>query len=331
MTIKPITDPRLKYPNSEKAMRVTNNKTVWRCVDWGSDKAEERFKRGKNRHDPYIVNMALGTNGIYMNDDDLDLENDDRPCVFRGLGKSPHIHKCIEKEIPFMYIDTGYFGNGLRKQWHRVAFNNLQTLNHRSFVEVNHILKDGLGMKNFKDIFHNRFPKIMGCSYDDFKVEECERGDKILVVPPSQKVFNHFGGDAKEYTDKLIEKIKTITDREVEVREKVGRSERLNFSVQDQLRTGEYHCLVTFNSIASIESVLVGMPAIVLGPNAGEKLSETKLENIEEPYYPDFNTIRNHIFYLSLCQFTSEEMQSIVTKRTIELLQGDQKPNNFKL
>jgi hypothetical protein len=46
MTIKPITDPRLKYPNSEKAMRVTNNKTVWRCVDWGSDKAEERFKRG---------------------------------------------------------------------------------------------------------------------------------------------------------------------------------------------------------------------------------------------------------------------------------------------
>jgi hypothetical protein len=39
MTIKPITDPRLKYPNSEKAMRVTNNKTVWRCVDWGSDKS----------------------------------------------------------------------------------------------------------------------------------------------------------------------------------------------------------------------------------------------------------------------------------------------------
>jgi hypothetical protein len=311
---------------------IINNKTVYRCVDWGSNKAEERFNKGKNRHDPYIVSMSIGTNGIYMNDEKLDLENDDRPCVFRGLGKSPHIHKCIEKGIPFMYIDTGYFGNGVKKkQWHRIAFNNLQTLNHRSFVEVNHILKDGLGMKNFKDIFHNRFPKIMGCSYDNFKIEKCIRGDKILVVPPSQKVFNHFGGDAKEYTDKLIEKIKTITDRKVEVREKVGRSERLNFTVQDQLRTGDYHCLVTFNSIASIESVLVGMPAIILGPNAGEKLSETKLENIEEPFYPDFNTIRDHIFYLSLCQFTSEEMQSVVTKRTIELLQGDQKPNNFKL
>ena len=324
-------NPHLKYPHSEKALKTTNNKTVWRCVDWGKDKAQERFERGKNRHDPYIVNMALGTNGIYMNDDDLDLENDDRPCVFRGLGKSPHIHKCIEKGIPFMYIDTGYFGNGVRKEWHRVAYNNLQTLNHKTFNEINHILRDGLGNNHLKNIFNNRFPKIMGCRYEQFKINECKRGDKILIVPPSQKVFNHFGGDAKDYTDKLIEKIKTITDREMEVREKIGRSDRLNFTVQDQLRTGKYHCLVTFNSIASIESVLVGMPAIVLGPNAGECLSETKLENINEPYYPDFNKIREHIFYLSCCQFTSEEMQSIVTKRTIELLQGDQKPNNFKL
>src|SRR5210317_1120823 len=145
-------NPHINYPTSTKYMQRTNNKTVWRCVDWGSDKAEERFKKGKNRHDPYIVNMALGTNGVYMNDELLDLENDDRPCVFRGLGKSPHIHKCIEKGIPFMYIDTGYFGNGLRKQWHRIAYNNLQTLNHRSFVEVNHILKEGLGQKNVKEV-----------------------------------------------------------------------------------------------------------------------------------------------------------------------------------
>jgi len=78
----------------------TNNKTVWRCVDWGSDKAQERFEGGKNRADPYILNMSMGTNGIYMNDEKLDLENDDRPCVFRGLGKSPHINKCIEKKYP---------------------------------------------------------------------------------------------------------------------------------------------------------------------------------------------------------------------------------------
>ena len=326
-----IDNPHSKYPTSTKYMQRTNNKTVWRCVDWGTDKADERFEKGKNRHDPYIVNMALGTNGVYMNDDNLDLENDNRPCVFRGLGKSPHIHKCIEKEIPFMYIDTGYFGNGVRKKWHRIAYNNLQTLNHRSYEETRRLLLDGLGNKNFKDIVQNKFKQIMNCEWEDLQVEKVQRGPKILIVPPSQKVFNHFGGDAEDYTNKLVEKIKTLTDKEIEIRHKAGRSERLGFSVQDQLRTGEYHCIVTFNSIASIESVLVGMPAIVLGPNAGECLSETKLENIENPYYPDLRKIREHIFYLSCCQFTSEEMQSIVTKRTIEILQGDQKPNIFKL
>ena len=323
----------MNNPNrgSTKEMQKHNNKTVWRCVDWGSDKGQERFEKGKNRHDPYIVNMALGTNGVYMNDEKLDLENDNRPCVFRGLGKSPHIHKCIEKRIDFMYIDTGYFGNGVRKKWHRIAYNNLQTLNHHSYSEVRRRLLDGLGNKNFKDITKNRYEEIMGCEWENLQVEKVNRGKKILVVPPSQKVFNHFGGDAKDYTDKLVEKIKTLTDRPIEVREKLGRAQRLNFTVQDQLRSGEYHCLVTFNSIASIESVLVGMPAIVLGPNAGECLSETKLEKIETPYYPDLQKIREHIFYLSCCQFTSEEMQSIVTKRTIEILQGDQAPNNFKL
>lgn len=302
-----------------------------RAVDWSTKKADDREKVGRNRSDPYIVAWGQGINGFeYVREENLDLDNNNSPCIFRGLGMSPYIHKCIENEIDFYYIDTGYFGNKLTKKWHRVAFNNLQTLNHISFIEANHILKDGLGMKNFKDIFHNRFPKIMGCSYDDFKVEECKRGDKILIVPPSQKVFNHFGGDAKEYIDKLIEKIKTITDRKIEVREKVSRSERLKFTLQDQLRTGEYHCLVTFNSIASIESVLVGMPAIVLGPNAGEKLSETKLDNIEKPFYSDFNTIRDHIYYLSLCQFEIEEMANGRAFDIIKKLQGNQKPRIFK-
>jgi len=309
----------------------TNNKTVWRCVDWGSDKAQERFEGGKNRADPYILNMSMGTNGIYMNDEKLDLENDDRPCVFRGLGKSPHINKCIEKKIPFMYIDTGYFGNGPRKQWHRVAYNNLQTLNHRSFDETKKLLVDGLGNAKSKHMINNRFPEIMGCDYKKYKPTKTSRGAKILVVPPSQKVFNHFGADAKQYTDNLVEKLKKLTDREIEVREKLGRSERVDFTLQDQLSTGQYHCIVTFNSIASIESVTVGIPAIVLGLNAGEFLSETNLKNIENPYLPHAEKIRQHVFYLTLCQFSSEEMQSILTKRTVEILQGDQIPREFKI
>lgn len=312
-------------------MIKTNNKTTWRCVDWGSDKGEERFKKGKNRSDPYIVSMSIGTNGVYMNDEKLDLENDNNPCIFRGLGKSPHIHTCIEKEIPFMYIDTGYFGNTVRKKWHRIAYNNLQTLNHRSFAEVEGLIYANIGNKYFSNVLNRRFPDIFGKDYVNWRPNKCKRGKKILVVPPSQKVFNHYGGDAEKWTNNLIKDISNHTTKEIVIREKLGRSQRVNYSIEDQLLEGEYHCVVTFNSIASVESVVRGVPAIVLGPNAGSYLSEKSLKNIDNPYFPSEKDIKEHVFYLSMCQFTGEEMQSVTTKRVVEVLQGNQQPSKLKL
>ena len=247
-----------------------NNKTVWRCVDWDNEKGQERFEKGKNRHDPYIVSMTTGTKGIYMGSENLNLDDDDRPCIFRGLGKSPLIHKCIEKGIDYMYIDTGYFGNGKKKHYHRIAFNNLQTLNHRSIDSVKKLLTSGIGerearsyFKRADDIFNsgqafeNWYRKGDIQYLDTVPLESVERGKTILVVPPSQKVFNHFGGEAIEWTNKLIENIKKVTDRPIEIRE--------------------------------------------------------------------------HMFYLSCCQFTGEQMQSIITKRTIEVLQGDQTPRGLTI
>jgi hypothetical protein len=290
------------------------------------------------------MSQPVPTVNVNMGSENLNLDDDDRPCIFRGLGKSPLIHKCIEKGIDYMYIDTGYFGNGKRKQYHRISLNNLQTLNHRSIKEVKTLLISGIGerearayFKRADDTFNSgqafqKWYRKGDIQYlDTVPLENVERGKTILVVPPSQKVFNHFGGDAIEWTNKLIENIKKITDRPIEIREKVGRSERLNFSVQDQLRTGKYHCIVTFNSIASVEAVTVGVPAIVLGPNAGSYLSETKLENIDTPFFPDRQQIIEHMFYLSCCQFTGEQMQSIITKRTIEVLQGDQTPRGLTI
>ena len=294
-----------------------------RCYDTDVAKYRERLTSPKKNkkvqvesfYDPYVLGFSIGCNGTYHRTDTFNSFVKE-PCLFRGMGKSPQIKQCIENNIDWYYIDTGYLGNDKFKTWHRISKNNFQVQRIMDIKDSQLVPED-----------ITRFEKNFGT----IKPGARSFGNKILIAPPSQKVFNHFGGEAEKYTNKLVEKIKKLTDREIEIRHKAGRSERLGFSVQDQLRTGEYHCVVTFNSIASIESVLVGMPAIVLGPNAGECLSETKLENIEEPYYPDFDKIRNHIFYLSCCQFTSEEMQSIVTKRTIEILQGDQKPNNFKL
>ena len=117
----------------------------------------------------------------------------------------------------------------------------------------------------------------------------------------------------------------------MEVRVKLSRSERIDYSLQDQLRKGKYHCIVTYNSIASLESITVGVPAIVLGPNAGGYLSETNIENIEKPYWAGAEKIFNHIDYLKWCQYTGDEMKKEFAHRIIKCLQGDEKPFTKKI
>ena len=83
------------------------------------NKFNERFLKGKNRYDPYIYDfIVIHKWCLYTPDEQLVLDGDrKRPCVFRRLGKSPHIKECIKQNIDYMYIDTGYFGNDRTKKW----------------------------------------------------------------------------------------------------------------------------------------------------------------------------------------------------------------------
>ena len=75
----------------------------------------------------------------------------------------------------------------------------------------------------------------------------------------------------------------------------------------------------------------MGVPAVVLGPNAGSYLSEKDLKNIDKPYYPNIDDLFDHLDYLKWCQFTGEEMRLEYTHKVIEALQGDEKPLKFKI
>ena len=59
--------------------------------------------------------------------------------------------------------------------------------------------------------------------------------------------------------------------------------------------------------------------------------SNTDIKNIDNTKYPKEGSIIQHMYYLSLCQFTSQEMASGWAFKVVNQLQGDQKPNNFKL
>ena len=58
---------------------------------------------------------------------------------------------------------------------------------------------------------------------------------------------------------------------------------------------------------------------------------ESKIENIDNPYFPDEDKIREHMLYLSACQFEKGDFFSGYALKTINELQHDQKHINFKL
>ena len=76
--------------------------------------------------------------------------------------------------------------------------------------------------------------------------------------------------------------------------------------------------LVTFNSVAAVESIFHGIPAFTLAPaNAASPVSLQDLSKINEPYYPDSDKLHAWGFHLAYGQFHTSELK---TGKAMELL-----------
>lgn len=266
---------------------------------------------------------------FYYKSDTIDVSNKS-PCVFRGITRIETIKQCIDNNIDFYYIDTGYMGCYPDKNWHRFTKNNFQTLDHLNYKQLD-FLTD---VKKLKE----RFASIMKVNYDSYKPKRPVKGENILIIPPSAKVLRcltingHTNFKQDEYINFVSKEIKKYTDKKIIVRQKPNRDERTKKgkNLLDQLKNDKIHCLVAFNSIAAFEAIQGGYPAITLGPNAASFLSEKEIKNIENPYFADDDKIREHSLYLSACQFNREEFRSGYAVKMIEQLQHDQTYYNFK-
>ena len=269
------------------------------------------------------------SNNLYYKSDTVDISNGS-PCVFRGITRMPTIKQCIDNNIDFYYIDTGYMGCYPQKNWHRFTKNNLQTLDHLNYKQLDFLTDVKVLKKRFKD--------IMNVDYDNYKPKRPVEGESILVIPPSAKVLRcltvngHTNFRQDEYIDFVTKEIRKYTDKRIIVRQKPNRDERTKKgrNLKDQLITDKVHCLVAFNSIAAFEAIQEGYPAITLGPNAASFLSEKELSNIEKPDFADDDKIREHSLYLSACQFNIDEFKNGYAVKQIEQLQHDQTYTNFK-
>ena len=248
----------------------------------------------KDGNDEYINMFARGCNTPITSTDNFVYDNSAEPIVLRGILKHKIMKQCWQDSRDFYYIDTGYFGNERTsnnpngwKYWHRIVKNDLQ---HGKIITR-------------PDDRFRKFNK----KFTPWKKD----GRKILVAAPDEKPCKFYGVTKEDWVQQTVETIKQHTDRPVEVRERAAK--RIDRIVTDTLQSAldnDVFALVTFNSVAAIESVFYGIPAFTLAPaNAASPVALQDLSQIENPYYADQDKLYAWACHLAYGQFHVNELK----------------------
>ncbi len=254
-----------------------------------------KYKEKGHMFDPILQSFVQGAGGRISSWNRE--EQTMTPVVLRGITKRKEMAACRAAGRDFYYIDTGYFGNGKKKTYHRITKNDVQCFGP---------IIDRPG---------DRLSKT-GVQFTKFRLD----GSKILLAPPSQKLLNLYDINLEEWLEKTKAEIGAYTDREVVVRLKQGRSVRQSTDTMQMALADDVFCLVTFSSIAAGEALLCGKPAITLGPNAAAPLCSQSLLEISNPKVPTLDEVEAWARHLSYCQFTEPEMRDGTAWR---ILNGD--------
>ena len=208
------------------------------------------------------------------------------PAVIRGLKNRKALKYCKENGKDFYYIDTGYFGNKKHKIYHRITKNNLQYIG-----PIIDRPPDRLEMTKVEP-------------------EPMSEGSDVLLVLPSIKVMTFFNIDLDDWIRQTVKELKRYTDRKIITRLKPARRKRISTDSLESALRKDIHCVVTFNSIAAVEALICGKPAITLGPNAAEQLCSKKISEVENIKRPSIDDVYKFLKHLSYQQFTWKEMKS---------------------
>ena len=255
----------------------------------------------KDAQDDYINMFARGCNSIPVAT--VDYESSRDPIVIRGILKHKLMKRCWKDGRTFYYVDTGYFGNEKTatnpsgwKYWHRIVKNDLQ---HNTLIK-----RPG-----------DRF-KMFNKKFQPWKKD----GRKILIAKPDEKPCKFYGIDLEQWVTDTIAEIKKYTDRPVEVRERAKqRIDRISTDTLQQALDKDVFALVTFNSVAAVESVFHGIPVFTLAPaNAASPVGLQDLSQIDTPYYPDTDKLYAWACHLSYGQFHVDELKTGRAKHLLE-------------
>jgi len=253
------------------------------AISSDSKELKDKFKEKGKIYDPILESFVHGCGGRLSNW--VREEATSTPLVLRGITGGEQMVACRAAGRTFYYIDTGYFGNVKKKLYHRITKNDVQW---------------------FGDIVErpgDRFEKT------GVQIKKMQRGKNILIAPPSQKLLNHYGIILEDWLEQTHAEIQQHTDRPIIVRAKQGRTDRLVHDTMEMALSRDVYCLVTFSSIAAGEALLLGKPAITLGPNAAAPLCSNSVSKIESLKIPTLDEVHAWARHIAYCQFTEPEMR----------------------
>jgi hypothetical protein len=255
--------------------------------------SEYRYERKGYMYDPTLESFVRGCGGQITTWSKT--ESTPTPVVLRGITKRKQMDACRALGKDFYYIDTGYFGNGKKKLYHRITKNDVQNF--------------GPVINRPSDRFDRTGVRLKKVRAD---------GSKILLAPPSQKLLNLYDIDLETWLQQTLNEIGSYTDREVVIRRKQGRSVRVNDDTIEMALDQDVYCLITYSSIAAGEAILHGKPAITLGPNAAAAVCSTSIAEIEKIRRPNLDEITAWAHHIAYCQFTEAEMRDGTAWRILQ-------------
>jgi len=240
----------------------------------------------KDRQAAFVNRFADGCKGLLMSYHEALTTPVENPWCIRGMKFTAAVNDCWKTGRTFYYIDNGYFGNLRTKTYFRIIKNNVHDI---------------------RNIINRPSDRLDRCEYS---LKKFTPGRKILIAPPSVKSLSMWNMDPEVWVAEVVAELKKYTDRPIEIRLKRPRSERLEENTMEQALANDIHCLITYNSVAAVEALMLGKPAFTLGPNAAGVLSLNDLSKIETPYIPSNDERHAWLKHLSYSQFTFNEMSN---------------------
>lgn len=247
----------------------------------------------KHGQDEYINLFATGCRERVTNTEDFDFDASTDTIILRGI-LNKNLKLCIKTGRKFFYMDSGYFGNNVNpknpnghKLWHRIVPNNLQ---HDTIIP--------------------RAPDRW--EQHDISLDPRRYGSKIVLAVPDDKPCKFYKINREEWVQKTVAMIQRYTDRPIVVRERAPRREdRVRQDPLARVLADDVHALVTYNSVAATEAIIMGVPAFTLAPcNAAAPVANQFLSAIDDPFWPSDDQRYAWACHLAYGQFHVNELKS---------------------